>query len=457
MKLQNKLVITYLLVALIPLSILVLLNYTNMRQALLNEEQSALESVAELKVKAIQDYFSGMEEEIKSSQDSLEAKIYFPVISRLAKANGTSAYQQAKDVLDQEMKKTVTRRPEIDNILFVNPQGKITYNQKQIVNGQTIDELLPVIGSLAFERGKESIYFNDLYLDLRDNNFDFLLSAPIYTADKTFAGVLIFEVNAKKLYDVILTTEGLGETGEVLLVKLIAHTPEETPQFITYPYDPQGQTVLFLNPLRFDQGAAFKRQIRIGEDKGYPAQQAAQGQTGAGISLDYQGQKVLAVWRYLPDRNWGIVTKISLKELLLPATTVIKAILFFSFISIIMIFIVSWLLSRTISAPILELADMTKKISQGNLDVKFNKKLISTPGEIGALAKGFASMTANLHELYHNLEAKVKERTKKLEKSEKELKEALVDAERLNKLMVGRELDMVKLKEELAKYKKSNT
>lgn len=454
MKLQNKLVITYLLVALIPLSILVLLNYTNMRQALLGEEQRALESVAELKVKAIQDYFSGIKEEIKNSQDSLEAQIYFPVVSHLVKSNGSSAYQQAKDVLDQEMKKTIIRRPEIDNILFINPQGKITYNQKQAVNEQAIDDLLPVVGPVAFERGKESIYFHDIYLDLSDNNFDFLLSAPIYAADKTFAGVLIFEINAKKLYDVILTNEGLGDTGEVLLVKLISGSPEETNRFLSYPYDAHGQTVLFLNPLRFDQGAAFKRQIKLGEINGFPAQQAAQGKAGSGISLDYQGNEVLAVWRYLPDRNWGIVTKISLRELLLPATTVIRAILFFSFIAIIMIFIISWLLSRTISAPILELAEMTKKISQGDLDIKFNKKLISTPGEIGTLAKGFASMTASLHELYHNLEGKVKERTKKLEQSEVELKEALVDAERLNKLMVGRELDMVKLKQELAKYKK---
>jgi len=453
MKLQNKLVITYLLVALIPLSILVLLNYTNMRQALVGEEQRALESLAEFKVKAIQNYFSGLAEEIKSSQDSLEAQIYFPIVSRLTKANSSSAYQQAKDVLDQEIKKTISRRPEIDNVLFINPQGKITYNHRQAINGQTIEELLPVVGSVAFERGKESLYFDDLYLDLFDNNFDFLVSAPIYATDKTFAGVLIFEVNAKKLYEVILATEGLGETGEVLLVKRITNSFEETNRFLTYPYDPQGQTVLFLNPLRFDQGAAFKRQIKIGEANGFPSQEAAQGKTGAGVSLDYRGDKVLAVWRYLPDRNWGIVTKISLKELLLPATTVLKAILFFSFIAIVMIFIISWLLSRTISAPILELAEMTNKISQGNLDIKFNKKLTSTPGEIGVLAKGFASMTTNLHELYHNLENKVKERTKKLEKSEKELKATLADAERLNKLMVGRELDMVKLKEELAKYK----
>jgi methyl-accepting chemotaxis protein len=457
MKLQNKLVITYLLVALIPLSILVLLSYTNMRQALLGEEQRSLELIAELKIKAIQDYFSSITEEIKSSQDSLEAKIYFPVVSRLDKSNSSSVYQQAKDVLDQEMKKTITRRPEIDNVYFVNPQGKITYNQKQAVSGQAIEELLLVVGSLSFERGKESLYFNDIYLDLSDNNFDFLVSAPIYDSDKTFAGVLIFEINARKLYQIILDTEGLGDTGEVLLVKLISGLPEETNRFLSYPYDAHGQTVLFLNPLRFDQSAAFKRKIKFGEVNGFPDQEAAQGKTGAGISLDYQGKKVLAVWRYLPDRNWGIVTKISLKELLLPTTIVLKAILFFSFIAIVMIFIISWLLSRTISSPILELAEMTKKISQGDLDIKFNKKLISTPGEIGALAKGFSLMTTNLHELYHNLEAKVKERTKNLEKSEKELKETLTDAERLNKLMVGRELDMVKLKQELAKYKNHKT
>ncbi len=453
MKLQKKLVITYLLIALIPLSIVVLLSYTNMRQALLSEQQISLEAIANLKVKSIQDYFFGISEEIKGYQDNLEIKSSLLTVGSLVAGNGTLAYEQIKGSFDKETQKTKDRRAEIDNIFFVNPSGKITYSSKEGIKGQMIGELFPLFGQFAFERGKEDVYFTDIYVDPRDNNFDFLLSAPIYAADKTFAGVLFFEVNAQKLYSVILSIEGLGQTGEVLLVKRIAAEGQETNEFQAYPYDATGSVVLFLNPLRFAPKAAFKQELRFGDPIGLPAQEAAQGRSGSGVTLDYQGKKVMAVWRYLPEKNWGLVAKINLDELLLPAHRVIEAVLFFTLVAVILIFIISWVLSRTISAPILELAEITKKISQGDLKVKFSEKLTSTRGEIGTLAKGFAVMTANLRELYQNLEKKVKERTKKLEQSETELKKALNDAERLNKLMVGRELDMVKLKEELAKYK----
>ena len=57
-------------------------------------------------------------------------------------------------------------------------------------------------------------------------------------------------------------------------------------------------------------------------------------------------------------------------------------------------------------------------------------------------------------ELSKSLEQKVAERTKILEESEVKAKKTLAESERLNKLMVGRELEMIELKKELAKYKK---
>jgi len=61
-----------------------------------------------------------------------------------------------------------------------------------------------------------------------------------------------------------------------------------------------------------------------------------------------------------------------------------------------------------------------------------------------------------LSDLYQNLEMKIKERTKELERSETKLKKTLADSERVNKFMVGRELKMVELKKKIAKFSESN-
>ena len=60
-----------------------------------------------------------------------------------------------------------------------------------------------------------------------------------------------------------------------------------------------------------------------------------------------------------------------------------------------------------------------------------------------------------LQAIIHDV-TKQKKSTELIEKSSEEMKKALDEAGRLNKLMVGRELEMVKLKNELAELKKNN-
>ena len=83
-----------------------------------------------------------------------------------------------------------------------------------------------------------------------------------------------------------------------------------------------GDYALFLNPLRYDPDAALKRKVMFGDKASIPAQEAASGKTGSGITRDYRNNEVLAAWRYIPTLGWGIVAKIDLQEVLIPVITV---------------------------------------------------------------------------------------------------------------------------------------
>ena len=100
--------------------------------------------------------------------------------------------------------------------------------------------------------------------------------------------------------------------------------------------------------------------------------------------------------------------------------------------------------------PLKELKAFSQKISSGDFSERIK---INTSDELNDLAKSFNDMTDKLSGLYDKLEQKVKERTEKLEKSEVELKHALLEEERVNKIMVGRELEMIKFKKEIAELK----
>lgn len=89
----------------------------------------------------------------------------------------------------------------------------------------------------------------------------------------------------------------------------------------------------------------------------------------------------------------------------------------------------------------------------GQFENTIEEKDLNVKDDVGTLAKSFSNMAVKLGNAYRNLEEKVKERTaeveeknKKLEASETELKKALDMSEQANKLMVGRELEMVKPK-----------
>jgi C4-dicarboxylate-specific signal transduction histidine kinase len=101
-------------------------------------------------------------------------------------------------------------------------------------------------------------------------------------------------------------------------------------------------------------------------------------------------------------------------------------------------------------SPLKKLKYFAQNISNGDFSGRID---IETKDDFGELSEAFNKMTDNLEDLYKNLDNKVREKTEEVEKSKDELKKTLSESERINKLMVGRELEMIELKKELEKLK----
>ncbi len=151
-----------------------------------------------------------------------------------------------------------------------------------------------------------------------------------------------------------------------------------------------GNEIRILNPLSHDQDAALNRKIVIGSDVALPLQMAAQGKSGAGITVDYRGREVVAAWRYLPLLDWGLVVKIDASEAFLPVRRLERLAILLTAIIIAIGAIAVFVTSRYITKPIIELRKGTEIIGSGNLGYKVGT---SASDEIGQLSRAFDRMT----------------------------------------------------------------
>ncbi|MAZ40503.1 hypothetical protein CL654_00070 [bacterium] len=248
-------------------------------------------------------------------------------------------------------------------------------------------------------------------------------------------GVLEVVISAAPIFAVTEDYTGLGETGEVLIVKRN-----------------KSGDALFLTPLRYDAGAALTRGV-LSSQVNVPVTEAIRGIERIILddnTRDYRGESVVAATRFIESTEWGIVVKIDQEEVFQSVTRLRKTVTIIAIETILVVVGISLLVSQVIARP---LKDLTKFVGSIKKEGFKNKFFFKREDEIGILARAFNKMTDELGALYKDLENKVKQRTKELEKAKGELEDKVTDLERFNRLTVDREMKMVDLKKELKELK----
>ncbi len=275
------------------------------------------------------------------------------------------------------------------------------------------------------------------------------IACPIYE-NGTKIGVLAFQMPIDKINDIMTNKQnwknvGLGNTGETYIV---------------------GEDFKIRNQSRFlieDSVNYFKMLADIGEDKKVIEQiknyqssiglqtvkttgteEALSGITDTQIFPDYRGVSVLSAYRPLSiaDMHWVLMSEIDEAEAFEQVTALWNNIVVGFLCLLVIVFIVSYFVSKQITKPLNELTFEALELAEGNLAVE-----VKTAGsdEIGMLASSFKKMQASINKLIHdlkdinhNLEDKVKERTEEvmkqkdlLEEKQKEIVDSIHYARRI--------------------------
>jgi signal transduction histidine kinase len=370
---RTKLVILLLAFTGIPLLVFGTFLFTKARAELEAVRIAQLNNIADLKKDKIETFFIERKGDLSTAQRIESIRRNLPLLNRALTDRQNPAYLHAKKELDDRLRPYQDAYGYID-ITLADAQGRIVYSRNDARGAM---KLGTIVGDRkSFAEGKKDIYFSDVYFDKDvDMRFEMLGVAPIKDRGGNFIGEIVIEMDMGPIYKFIRETTGLGVTGEALIVRR------------------EGNEVLFLSPLLHFPDAALKRRAPLNNKIALAAQKAALGETGSGLTYDYQGTEVLAAWRYISSLRLGLVTKIDTVEAFAPVrqlqTIVISTGAFIVLIGVFTALVVA----GTVTRPVNELQKGAEAIAAGDLRRKVGS---GAHDEIGRLSRSFDAMTEAL-------------------------------------------------------------
>jgi len=266
-------------------------------------------------------------------------------------------------------------------ILILNAQGKVLVSTNRSIEQddfsqfdflQTAQTNLPFVIQPGFPGATEP---NAL-----------LVLSPL-RSENNFLGVVVLQTDFREINAIAQINPGVNETIE------------------TYLIAQAGDAFIPITTIREDA-----KTLNI-----YPAQQvlAAKLGQGTGIYPNYAERTVLGHYLWLPDLQAVLVSEIDQQEVLANVVNSLYVNFSIGMVMILLTLIVVYISTLPISRPIQEFAEKANALANGQLSTRIT---FSREDEIGALATSFNAMASELESVVRNLETKVEERTKDLQK-----------------------------------------
>ncbi len=367
MNFKWKLLLLFTVLAFLPLSIFGLLSYKNAKSTIEQKNLESLESIVESRLFDI-----SMLTELRLEQTRQIAGI--SLIRQLDPGgnNSPDLVEEVQELLETmygTLQGSIGQSTElsagwnnisVDVIGVWDPEGTIIANTNPELIGKRMPDRY-----LEKMQEKGGVFVGYGFDPLMERDYLMVLHEIRNLEENRFTGVVIFKINPVILNEISRNPAGLGETGEIL---------------ISYLEEENSGRISFINDLKYaDQlmGDADLRELPL------PAKEAALGERGSGILLDYRGEEVLAVWRPVPGVSWGIVGKIDTAEIYTPIVEFRNQILVFALGLLVMTILIAFYASASISGPMNKLVDAFHSISRGELK---GPVLVEREDELGMLA-----------------------------------------------------------------------
>jgi len=398
MKIRTKILVIIFLLILISGVAVITISYIISKNIVVSQTYTALETIAQSKAHHIATFLDDKKSLILQLSKSV-------VIEKLLISNKVNEdYNSRLNDVIRELKNSADVNEEIHEIFVLDLTG--------VTIASNIEEAIGLdrSGESYFISGKEGFYLKDLhYSGFLKGQPSIAISAPVLEdVTNNLIGVMVFRMRMDFLNDIVTDRTGLGETGEMYLIN--------KDNFMITP--PRFVSDAFLGK-KADTPESTKW-LELSEEEQVEREEAA-------VYESYYGKMVIGTHYRIKGADWCLLAEMSKKEALAPVTKLTN--MMFSILAALLGIgvIVSTLISRTITKPIVKLRQGAEEIMKGNLNYKVGTK---AGDEIGQLSRQFDSMTANLRESREKLEEYSTGLEKKVEERTTELNERVKESER---------------------------
>jgi PAS domain S-box-containing protein len=395
MNLNSKLIVLFLIIALMPIMILEWISISEISDDLLDQKEMSLDSSLISKIADIEHYF-----DTRQTQTKLFASTFLPLQLDSNKINEPSTLNKIQIQIDSMLVETrsnalnnfgqVDSRSSIETIFMSNLDGEILAStQRELIGHKLPREFLEqtsksnyFFGGLQKNRifSHNFVTFSDDLVDLQGNKY----------------GMISFQtsLNAVEPSDL---SNGLENNNAIFLVDGVSRqiTSDSELKYSTQNWN--AETGLIDNCFA--------------------------GQTISEQYVNKDGKEVLGILKLLENGNLCIVGEIELEQVFAPIYELqFKLLMVFMFLFA-GIVLLAFFFSRTISSPIKKLSTTMNEIRKGNFNVHLEKTSETSNNELDQLTNGFEKLLTYVKSTQDNLKGLVKVQTKKLEDSNKALVE----------------------------------
>ncbi|MBX2840574.1 MAG: PAS domain S-box protein [Flammeovirgaceae bacterium] len=271
------------------------------------------------------------------------------------------------------------------NIIITDYEGIVINQYNKASNDVFIDQVYRNFNEVKSEA--RNIYYSDPFIGL-DEKVCLYVATELQNEFNESTGFAIIEVDvSEKIFPIIQDYSGLGESGEILLCKV------------------SGSMVRFISPLRkSDVGLMTTVVDPQNNDYSMAATKAVMNDSIDFIwDIDYNDDKTLASWSYIPNTKWGMIVKMDEKEINSVQESLIWT--FFRSGGIILIFsiFISLIFSKFLTNPVLSLKNKLKLVSRGILPEGSTKSSNDEIGEMAYAVQDLVSSLKNTADFAHQI------------------------------------------------------